>query len=202
MKIFVFLCMALCIYLLSVFIRGKLHFFTFLLGSVSMFIFLMVLVQPVVTPMLESFVSSSAGIIGRLTGIYDSYYEYGILFVEHNKSAISLYIDYECSGIIEMMAFVSMVAFFQVYDVGQRIIIALLGCMGIFFANLIRIFTICTIIYFFGNDSYYFAHTMAGRLVFYSMSVLLYYFVFTKAQIIKQKVGGFRYEEHAANSNS
>ncbi|SHO50238.1 exosortase family protein XrtG [Anaerocolumna xylanovorans] len=202
MHVFVFICFILWIYMLTVFHRGKLYFFRFLWGSIGLFLFLMIIVQPVATPVLQSLVSSMAGIIGKITGMYSSYYEYGILFIQHGNSAISLYIDYECSGIIEMMVFVAMVAFFQVYEPGQRVVVGILGCLGIFFANIVRIFTICAIIYFFGNNSYYFAHTIAGRIVFYVMSVGLYYFTFTKAQVVKQKVGGFSYAEHLTDTGS
>jgi exosortase family protein XrtG len=156
----------------------------------------MIFLQPIASKILMELVSSSAGIAGRITGLYQSFHDYGVIFIINKGSAISLYIDYECSGIIEMMAFVSMVAFFQVYDLGQRVIISILGCVGIFFANVLRIFIICSIIYFFGNNSYYFAHTIVGRIVFYSLSVILYYYIFTKAQIVKQKVGGFSYAEN------
>lgn len=196
MNILVILCFVTWIYILTVFHRGNLNYFKFLFGSVGMFIFMMIFLQPIASKILMELVSSSAGIAGRITGLYQSFHEYGVIFITNKGSAISLYIDYECSGIIEMMAFVSMVAFFQVYDLGQRVIISILGCVGIFFANVLRIFIICSIIYFFGNNSYYFAHTIVGRIVFYSLSVILYYYIFTKAQIVKQKVGGFSYAEN------
>jgi exosortase family protein XrtG len=142
--------------------------------------------------------TSVVGIIGKVTGICEAYYEYSIIFIpkQSELSSISLYIDYECSGVIEMMAFVSLLAFFQVYEVGQRIIVGILGCISIFFFNVIRIIIICAIIFQFGSGSYYVAHTIVGRLVFYALSILLYYYVFTKQQIIKQKIGGFSYAEH------
>ena len=135
-----------------------------------------------------------------MTGFYESYSEYSMLFVQHGSEAISLCIDYECSGIIEMMAYVSMLAFFRVYDWMQRIILSVLGCMMIFFANIIRLFVICTTIYYFGNDAYYIAHTIVGRIIFYALSVILYYYIFTKSQIVKQKIGGFHYAKNTDTS--
>jgi len=76
-----------------------------------------------------------------------------------------------------------------------------IGCVCIFFFNVIRIVIICAIIFQFGSGSYYVAHTIIGRLVFYTLSILLYYYVFTKQQIVKQKVGGFSYAEHNENTN-
>ena len=186
------------IYILTVFRRGKLHYFQFIWGSVGLFIVMCIFVQPRVTEALKQLVATVVGMIGSRLSICEAYYEYNIIFIPQMKviSSVSLYIDYECSGVIEMMAFVSMLAFYQVYEVGQRIIVALIGCISIFFFNVIRILTICAIVYQFGSGSYYIAHTIIGRLIFYALSIALYYIVFTKQQIIKQNIGGFRYAEH------
>ncbi len=200
MTIFTVVCFLVWIYLLSVFTRGKLYFYQFIWGSVGLFVFMMMWIQPVAIQPLTSLVCSAAGVIGRITGFYESYSEYSMLFVQHGSEAISLCIDYECSGIIEMMAYVSMLAFFRVYDWMQRIILSVLGCMMIFFANIIRLFVICTTIYYFGNDAYYIAHTIVGRIIFYALSVILYYYIFTRSQIVKQKIGGFHYAKNTDTS--
>ena len=200
MTIFTVVCFLVWIYLLSVFTRGKLYFYQFIWGSVGLFVFMMMWIQPVAIRPLTSLVCSAAGVAGRMTGFYESYSEYSMLFVQHGSEAISLCIDYECSGIIEMMAYVSMLAFFRVYDWMQRIILSVLGCMMIFFANIIRLFVICTTIYYFGNDVYYIAHTIVGRIIFYALSVILYYYIFTKSQIVKQKIGGFHYAKNTDTS--
>lgn len=200
MTIFTVVCFLVWIYLLSVFTRGKLYFYQFIWGSVGLFVFMMMWIQPVAIWPLTNLVCSAAGVAGRMTGFYESYSEYSMLFVQHGSEAISLCIDYECSGIIEMMAYVSMLAFFRVYDWMQRIILSVLGCMMIFFANIIRLFVIGTTIYYFGNDAYYIAHTIVGRIIFYALSVILYYYIFTKSQIVKQKIGGFHYAKNTDTS--
>lgn len=200
MTIFTVVCFLVWIYLLSVFTRGKLYFYQFIWGSVGLFVFMMMWIQPVAIRPLTNLVCSAAGVAGRMTGFYESYSEYSMLFVQHGSEAISLCIDYECSGIIEMMAYVSMLAFSRVYDWMQRIILSVLGCMMIFFANIIRLFVIGTTIYYFGNDAYYIAHTIVGRIIFYALSVILYYYIFTKSQIVKQKIGGFHYAKNTDTS--
>ena len=200
MTIFTVVCFLVWIYLLSVFTRGKLYFYQFIWGSVGLFVFMMMWIQPVAIRPLTNLVCSAAGVAGRMTGFYESYSEYSMLFVQHGSEAISLCIDYECSGIIEMMAYVSMLAFFRVYDWMQRIILSVLGCMMIFFANIIRLFVIGTTIYYFGNDAYYIAHTIVGRIIFYALSVILYYYIFTTSQIVKQKIGGFHYAKNTDTS--
>ena len=198
MNVFAIICVVLWIYALSVFRRGKLDFFRYIVGSVGLFVFMMIFLEPLLVGPLVSLVTSASGIVGDVTGLFESYHDYSILFVtcEATGESLSLYIDYECSGVIEMMAFVALLAFFQVYDVWQRFIVGVLGCIGIFFSNVIRITVICGIIRVWGNDVYYIAHTIVGRIVFYILAVLLYYYVFTHAQIICQKIGGFNYAEN------
>ena len=199
----IIVCFIIWLYFLTVFHRGNLNYFQYLWGSVGLFVFMCIFIQPTLTIILKQYVTSVVGIIGKVTGICEAYYEYSIIFIPKQSvlSSISLYIDYECSGVIEMMAFVSLLAFFQVYEVGQRIIVGVIGCVCILFFNVIRIVIICAIIFQFGSGSYYVAHTIIGRLVFYTLSILLYYYVFTKQQIVKQKVGGFSYAEHNENTN-
>lgn len=203
MNVFAIICVFLWIYALSVFRRGKLDFFRFLVGSVGLFIFMMIFLEPILVTPLVSLVTSATGIVGDVTGFFESYHDYSILFVTCEKTgeALSLYIDYECSGVIEMMAFVALLAFFQVYDIWQRFVVGIIGCMAIFFSNVIRITVICIIIMVWGNEAYYIAHTIVGRIVFYILAVILYYYVFTHAQIIRQKIGGFNYAGDNSSSD-
>ncbi len=94
------------------------------------------------------------------------------------------------------MAFVALLAFFQVYDRNEKLFVGVLGTLGIIFSNVLRIIVICLMIYFGGTGMYYVAHAIVGRLLFYGLSVLLYFYVFTKPQIIRTKVGKFTYGNH------
>nr|WP_278303910.1 exosortase family protein XrtG [Ruminiclostridium sufflavum] len=181
------------IYILTVLTRSKLDFWKFCWGSVGFFILMMLWLQPIAVNPLTKAVASISGIIGSLTDMYSSYFQYGMLFITNHGSSISLYIDYECSGIIEIMAFTSLLWFFNVYNFFEKLVINIFGFIWIFIANVLRIFVICALIYFFGNSIFYFAHTIFGRLIFYTFSIILYFFVFTKSHIIRQKVGNFNY---------
>lgn len=198
MNVFAILAFVVWVYLLSVFYRGKMGFFYFIFGSIGSFFFLMLYLKPILMPVLVQLVTSVTGIMGKGTGLFEAYRDYSILFIESPKDggALSLYIDFECSGIIEILVFISLLAFFQVYGIWQRIVIGAIGCVVIFFSNVTRIFIICVMIRIWGNEVYYLAHTLIGRIVFYIFAVLLYYFVFTKAQIVRQKVGGFSYAQN------
>ena len=84
------------------------YFWHFIVGSFGMFIMLMVWIRPLVVQPLSRVVAAVAGLFGDLTGTFTAFFKYGILFIETAEASISLQIDFECSGIIEIVAFVSL----------------------------------------------------------------------------------------------
>ena len=164
----VFVCLLGWIYILTVLYRAKLNFWYYICGSVGLFIFSLILIEPYVVVPLQKAVSAVAGVIGGLTHLYDSYFQQGILFIQNGGTSLSLYIDFECSGVIEMLAFLALLWFFPVYDKYERVVVSM----------------------------NFFAHTIFARILFYGCTVFLYFYVFTKPQIVRQKVGAFRYDSN------
>lgn len=181
------------LYILRVLHKSNLPAWKFIWGSCGLFVLMMIFVRPYLTQPLAQIVAAIAGGFGKITGLFSSYFKYGVIFVDSKAGAISLLIDFECSGILEIMAYVSLLTFFEAYSYYERVVVGVAGVFYIILANALRIISICVIIYFFGMPSYYIAHTFVGRIVFYSLSIILYFFVFTKTQIVRQKVGGFSY---------
>ncbi|MDD6771155.1 MAG: exosortase family protein XrtG [Inconstantimicrobium porci] len=196
MKIFLFVMIIIWIYFLYVFHRANLKFFEFLFGSIGLFVVLMIFVRPYLTVPLAKLICAAEGVIGDITGMFKDYYDYGLLFINNKHGAISLYIDYECSGVIEIMTLSSMLWFFPSYRLIEKTIINLAAVLFIFLANLIRITLICTIVFCFGPRYFYIAHTVIGRLVFYALSIMMYFYIFTRTQVIRQKIGVFKYENN------
>lgn len=189
------------VYLLRVLSKAKLDFFKFMLGSVGLFLFLMILVQPIATLPLAKAVTATTGIFGELTSMFKAYYQYTIIFIDQGKDAISLFVDYECAGIIEILAFVSLLWFFPLYSFVEKAVLSVLGVLWIFAANVIRLLVIITLVYFFGNDIFFFAHAIFGRIIFYGLAVIMYFNVFTRSQIIRQKIGKFSYGNDNKETN-
>ncbi len=192
----ILICIVAWIYILYTMKRADMGVWYYLCGSVGFFIFSMVLIEPHVVAPLQKAVSAVAGLLGDVTGVYKSYFQQGILFIASGKESLSLYIDFECSGVIEILAFLSLLWFFPVYEVYERAIVSIIGALAIFVSNVLRIFLICFLIHLFGNDIYFLAHTVFGRIFFYGCTVFLYFYVFTKPQIIRQKVGAFQYDRN------
>ncbi|MCR4558114.1 MAG: exosortase family protein XrtG [Saccharofermentans sp.] len=185
----------LWIWLLGVLRKAGLKFWRYLLGSCGLFILLMILVRPWLVLPLARLVAAIAGIFGKVTGFYQAYYRYGVLFIESVKGAITVNIDLECSGFIEISAFISLLALYGIYNVPERIYVAVIGTLYTLLTNALRIAVICTMIHFLGTDYYYVAHTIVGRIVFYVLQVILYFFVFTKPHVLKMRTGDFGYNK-------
>ena len=181
------------LYVLRVTRKSELPAWRFIWGSCGLFVIMMIFIRPHLTQPLAQVVAALAGGFGKLTGMFDSYFKYGVIFVDSKAGEISLLIDFECSGFLEILAFVSLLDFFRAYTIYERVVVGILGTFYIILANALRIISICVIIYFRGMQAYYMAHTFVGRIIFYGLSVFLYFIVFTRTQIIRQKVGGFTY---------
>ena len=72
------------------------------------------------------------------------------------------------------------------YDAQKRLMLALIGALWFFLANTLRLSFVAIVIYYFGDGAFYVAHSIIGRLLFYSIAILLYYLVFTKGQLVNQ----------------
>ena len=194
----IILAVALWLFVLYVLHRANLRFWRFLWGSVGLFILLMVFVRSYVTMPLSQMVTALSGVVGSLTDTFDAYFKYAIVYVPTADSSITLQIDMECSGIIEILAFLSLLLFFDVYDRFEKVAVGIGAVLLIMLFNALRIVIICEIVHFFGVGAYGIAHTYIGRIVFYALTVLMYFYVFTRPQVIRMKVGEFRYD-HGAN---
>ena len=183
----------LWIYFLSVFKKNKLNFYYFLFGSVGLFVFLLIgLMDRLIDP-LSNLVATMVGLFGKLYPQIQAYPNYKLIFLDANIP-ISLYIDFECSGILEIFAFISLISFYSAYNILSKFVVNIIGVFYIIFANVIRILSIIFVVDTFGAEYYYLAHTFIGRLIFYTLTVSLYFIVFTKKQIINQKAGSFEYD--------
>ena len=137
----------------------------------GLFIYMLILVEPVILAPLQKAVSAVAGMFGDMTGIYESYFNKNVIFISTGDTNLSMYIDYECSGIIEILAFLALLWFFPLYHTYEKSVLSVVGGFAIFVSNVLRIFVICLIIYMFGESSYFIAHTIIGRLVFYAYKI-------------------------------
>lgn len=171
------------------------HFFLFIVGSAGLFGFLMFLGLGAIETLLEQAVTAVLSLVGSITGIFAANADYSMITVYHRNNALTFFVDYECSGYIEMLVYACLLAFFPLYSSMEKLIYSLGGLLYIFLANVGRVFLICGITKIFGSTLFFFSHTIFARLLFFALMVILYYFVFTRPHIKRQKVGNMSYAE-------
>lgn len=159
-----------------------------------MFLTLMVYVQPLILRGMTQSITMVAGAIGYMTNRFSGYYENSMLFIPHKEGAISLLVDFECAGVIELFIFIALLFFYPVYSKVEKVSVGMFGFAYLFAANVLRIVSICAVISIYGKDSYFVAHSIVGRILYYAMTMVLYWFLFTKPQIARQRIGEVKYE--------
>ena len=181
------------IYLLSVLKRKKLSAFFFMLGTTGTFLITFSVFKSLLAKIFTKILCFILEYISHILPWYTMYRDYNIIFIDHNDAAISLFIDYECSGVIEILVITSIIAFFPLFNAREKIFYSFIGFIYTMFANIIRLIAITGIIYRYGNNVYYLAHSIVGRIIFYILTLFLYFYILSFKQIKAQKVGKFNF---------
>lgn len=191
MKKIIFMIVMVFLWLSVVFLfnKTKMNFFKFLVGSIGMFTIGMIFLLPLLEGNLNKLIASTLNIIANHTKYFEVYQAVSIVSVNTKTGIVSILIDYECSGIIEMLVFTVLSLFFPFGGMLRKSISIILGNVYIYLANIIRILFIIFITKTFGVSIFYLAHTLLARILFFGLMILLYYFVFTSTHLKYQKVG-------------
>ena len=103
------------LYILHVMKKAGVNFWRFICGSFGLFILMMIYLRPILTQPLAQAVAALAGFFGNITGTFTPYFRFATIFIPTDLGAMTMQIDFECSGILEIMAYVSLLVFFDVY---------------------------------------------------------------------------------------
>ena len=88
MNLFMLAMFVVWIYVVWTCKRADLKFQRFLIGSVGMFVFLIYWLEPIIGKRLEEVVALISGMVGEMTGTYESYYKYAMLFIRHEMESV------------------------------------------------------------------------------------------------------------------
>lgn len=169
------------------------------LGVVGTFFIIISLANNNVISFLMRLNTSGAGVVGMLTGFYTVAPTLGIIHIVSGQSAINLFITYECSALIELAAYIALVLFFPFFkNLQQRLKLLGFGVIYLLLANMLRVTVIALIIHFLGLPSLIWAHVIVGRLIFYVLTIILYFYVFTRSQVLHIKIGRFDFKTGGA----
>lgn len=106
----------LWLYLLSVLNRANLIGFHFWVGSVGLFAIMAFISRAYFVWFLSACITQVTGWWGTLTGLYSSSYINNLISIHNLHGLIMLFVDYECSGIIETLAYLSLLWFYPMYQ--------------------------------------------------------------------------------------
>ncbi|MEG0297400.1 MAG: exosortase family protein XrtG [Clostridium sp.] len=184
------LIMATWVFAVVLFRNLKFDFFKFIAGSLGLFIILVVFFRAPLEELLINGLSYILNIIGDSTSLFNVIKEYGIVMVEGKHGGmLNMLITYQCSGIIELMVFSCLAIFFPFISTFKKIGVLIIGNLYLFVCNIIRILFIVAMVKVVGVESYEITHMILARILFFFLTVLLYYKVFTKNQLRNQQVG-------------
>lgn len=102
------------------------------------------------------------------------------LLIPDSTGWSGLRVGIECSTLIELSVFAGLVLFYPRLSFNQRWRYLLLGLVGTYLLNLLRITVIVILIWFWGKPMVPFAHAIVGRLIYFVGVVALYWFLLTR----------------------
>ncbi|BEP27790.1 exosortase family protein XrtG [Helicovermis profundi] len=176
--------------LLKILRKNNLFFFYFILGSVSSFLIMLYFggdeFEILLKHIISFFMYHLTLYIPRAS-VLEDYFLINISLKD--GSAMSWIIDYECTGIVEMLVFYSLLLFYPIKDIFYKTKYFIMGTIYLITANILRMFVILFSVLKFGENIFYFSHVILARIVFFILVIILYYNVFTKKHVRQQLVG-------------
>ncbi|WP_334329219.1 exosortase family protein XrtG [Companilactobacillus sp. HBUAS59699] len=185
MNIYILLGIVVWLYMLSVLKRAQLSAFFFIVGSAGLFFILTAISKPYWVWFFTHAVIHGVDLFSRITDWSTVMLKTGLVYIANGSNPVVMSIDYECSGIIETCAFISLVVFFPMYKRKEKVFYGLFGLIFIYLSNVLRLIVVISIVHFGGGQAFFLAHSVIGRLVFYILVIALYYNVFTYSQLAR-----------------
>lgn len=116
MSIYLIIGIIVWLYILSILKRAQLSAFHFIFGSGGLFFILIALSNPYWVWFFTHAVINGIKLIGTSTGLCTVMSHYGMVNIINPTSPVNMAIDYECSGIIETVAYISLVSFLPLFN--------------------------------------------------------------------------------------
>ncbi|MGX6394882.1 exosortase family protein XrtG [Lactiplantibacillus pentosus] len=195
MNLKILLGIVIWLYGLSVLKRARLSAFYFIVGSAGLFFILTAISRPYWVWFFTHAVIHGVALFTELTNWGQIMFKMGLVYINNVGDPVIMSIDYECSGIIETCAFVSLVVFYPAYQRREKVFYGVFGLLYIYLINVLRLNVVITIVHFGGGEAFFLAHSVIGRLIFYVLVIVLYYNVFTYSQLARglyQRVADWR----------
>jgi len=185
MNINILLGMVAWLYGLSVFKRARLSALFFIFGSAGLFLITTTMSRPYWVWFFTHAVIHGVAFFNTFTNLCQIAFNNGLVYISNAANPVVMSIDYECSGIIETCAFISLVIFFPIFERKEKVFYAVFGLIYIYLINVLRLIVVIVIVHFGGGNTFFLAHSIVGRLIFYVLIIVLYYNTFTYSQLAR-----------------
>lgn len=106
-----------------------------------------------------------------------------VMVVVQQVGWTALEIGVESSGFLEMSVLISLLVFYPGWSLAERSWRVFVGLLASWAANLIRMMMIVIILHNFGKEVLVIAHTFLGELVFFILTIGIYWFLITKPSL-------------------
>lgn len=128
-------------------------------------------------------------ILANIFGIPSQALSFGRLQLPMKNGWSILQVGIECSAVLEMSALAALIIFYPAFSRTQKIIKIIFGLAATYIINIFRMLIIVAITYFWGVNFVFIAHAVVGRLFFFILIIVLYWFLITKPTV--RSVGAF-----------
>ena len=189
MIIFAFIVsMIIWIFLIKMFYDLKMTAFKFYTGSIGLFFILLFFFRAYLQSGFKVLLFYSLLFLSKITHIfYISTLSNAVVTV--NNLSFNINFSLQASALISMTIFTSLICFFPLIRLKRRIGLFFIGNISIFLINILKSFIVILLIKLFSRYSLIIDFDIIGKVIFFFLIIMLYYFIFTKAQIKNQKVG-------------
>jgi exosortase family protein XrtG len=103
-----------------------------------------------------------------------------VVGVPHHEEWTNLSIGLECSGLLESAVLLGLVGFFPAYTFRRRMALVVVALAATLVANVLRMMVIVAAVAMLGQDWLDFAHVVLGRVAFFGMAVIIYWYAITR----------------------
>ena len=103
-----------------------------------------------------------------------------VVGVPYHNEWTRLSIGIECSGLLETAALLGLVTFFPAVSKRRRIWLLVAALAFTFLANVVRMLVIVGAVAYAGQEALDIAHVVLGRLVFFLLTIGIYWFAITR----------------------
>lgn len=179
----------LWLYLLFLLSKLELHFFKFVLGVAGLFLFVIVLGKNQPERYVTYLTAYPLEWFGHLTHLFTLDLRKLSISQVHDGKVITFVINHDISGFVEMLGYFCILMFYPLYAPIEKTKQLLFGVFYLVLVNCLRIVFVSLSARIFGDSVLLMTNLVIGRFLYFSLIIILYYLVFTKPHILRQKVG-------------